>query len=163
MDKKMEQQLNVLKSALQADLLALNQKFNAIRAEISEKQLKVTAIDQLIGSKANAISPGEKEEERDGDFTPVKNYWRPILEVLTEIGGKGRRERVIALVGEKMKNVLTSADRARLPKSSSNQIRWENRVAWQVSNMKTVGLVNKDSQRGVWEITPEGRNWLDTN
>src|SRR5262249_50312095 len=99
---------------------------------------------------------------RDSElFTPTKAYWRPLLQTLVELGGRGRRERVTAIVGEKMKEILTRADRGRLP--TSNYIRWENRVAWQASNMRRDGIMKDDSPRGIWEITDAGRKWLDDN
>ena len=60
-----------------------------------------------------------------------------------------------------MNSILTEADRKKLP--NSNFIRWENRVAWQVSNMRKEGLISASSPRGVWEITDAGRKWLDDN
>lgn len=169
MDKKMETQLLTLRSTLQTELSALSSKLASLREEMAAKQSKISAINQLVGAEASikitpTASPNPNpENDAGGGFTPVKFYWRPILEALIEIGGKGRREKVIALVGEKMRHVLTPADRQRLPNSTTHQIRWENRVAFQISNMKTLGLVSKDSPRGIWEITPDGRNWLDTN
>jgi hypothetical protein len=42
-------------------------------------------------------------------------------------------------------------------------VRWRNRVAWQASQMRSpeTGLIKPDSHRGIWEITAEGRRWLD--
>ena len=60
-----------------------------------------------------------------------------------------------------MNGILTAADRKKLPQA--NFIRWENRVAWQVSNMRKEGFVSTASSRGVWEITEAGRKWLDDN
>jgi restriction endonuclease Mrr len=77
------------------------------------------------------------------------------------MSGRGRRERVIDLVGKKMKDIFTPADSKKLPESK--YIRWENRVAWQASNMRREGYIKKDSPRGIWEITDAGRKWLDDN
>jgi len=91
-------------------------------------------------------------------LTPADAYWQPILAVLAELGGRGRRRKVVELVGEKMKNVLTPADRRQLP---SHGIRWEHAVAWQASHMRRVaGLLRDDSPRGVWQISAAGREWL---
>ena len=38
---------------------------------------------------------------------------------------------------------------------------FNNRVAWQASNMRARGFIKKGSVRGLWEITDEGRKWLD--
>jgi hypothetical protein len=131
----------------------------------AEWRRKAGAIDVLLGapggvepeSPASAIAT---EMADAGVFTPVKAYWRPLLQVLLDLGGRGRRTTVIDLVGETMKGTLTPADYAKLP--NSDVIRWRNRVAWQASNMRSQGLMKKDSsRRGIWEITDAGRKWLD--
>jgi restriction endonuclease Mrr len=77
------------------------------------------------------------------------------------MGGRGRREKVIEIVGKKMKDLFTPADFKKLPQSK--YIRWENRVAWQASNMRSEGYIRNNSPRGIWEITDAGRKWVDGN
>jgi restriction endonuclease Mrr len=60
-----------------------------------------------------------------------------------------------------METILTPADYGKLPKSG--WIRWQNRVAWQASNMRAQGLIKNNSPRGIWEIADAGRKWLDDN
>jgi restriction endonuclease Mrr len=159
----MQQNLSTWRAALQEELAALEQQASAIRTAIAEKRAKVEAIDRLIGTNTNTekvqLAAAADESVDDAVFTPVKAYWRPILEVLVELGGRARRKKVIELVGKKMKGILTPADYAKL---NSNWIRWENRVVWQASNMRrATGLIKDDSPRGLWEITDVGREWLD--
>jgi hypothetical protein len=169
MENEMQQQLLLWKAALSGELAGLETQLEQIRAALAEKREKISAIDKLIGSKKDqggGSAPVAQiqdivDDSEDRDFTPVKTYWRPILQTLVETGGRGRREKVIELVGKKMKDIFTPADFKKLPPSS--YIRWENRVAWQASNMRRDGYIKKDSPRGIWEITDAGRKWLDDN
>src|SRR3982751_6551433 len=120
MDKKMEQQLNTWKAELDAKLGALQLQLRQTRAEEREVQEKLEAIDRLLGKSSLANEP-LKSTEADDDlesFTPTKAYWRPILQVLVDLGSRARRERVMELVGAKMKKVLLPADYAMLPDSN---------------------------------------------
>jgi hypothetical protein len=142
------------------------QTYLRLQVEIQNYRGKIAAIDTLIGSvgtitKTNGSQTEIEALDEHGPFTPVKDYWRPILQVLVELGGRGHRTKVIAMVGEKMKDVLTPADYGKLPKTG--HIRWRNRVAWQASQMRSseTGFIKDDSHRGIWEITEEGRKWLD--
>lgn len=167
MDPEMIQQLESWKKTLSTELAALESQFEQIRSAVSDKREKIAAIDKLIGAPVevgSALAPVIEDlvpEFEEGVFTPVRAYWRPLLQALVELGGKGRREKIIEIVGEKMKHVLMPADYQKLP--TSNYIRWENRVAWQASNMRRDGLVKNDSPRGIWEITEAGRKWLADN
>jgi len=124
----------------------------------SAERLQVR-IDPLRPTLDVAQRESSEADVNDGIFTPVQAYWKPILRALIEMGGRGRREKVMDIVGQKMSGVLTPADYGTL--SDSNVIRWRNRVAWQASNMRARGFIKKGSVRGLWEITDEGRKWLD--
>jgi hypothetical protein len=164
----MEMQLAVLRNQYNDQLSNNEEQFKKLKTEIAELRGKISAIDTLLGTNQTsgepeidlaATSPNEGNDIQP--FTPVKSYWKPILRVLVEMGGRGRRQKVIQTVGMKMRGagILTAADFGKLPKS--NLIRWENRVPWQASEMRAIGLINSDSPRGIWEITDAGRKWLD--
>jgi hypothetical protein len=159
----LQEQLKSLKQTLSANLVTLETQNDQLRREIAETKEKLSAIDKLIPpEKESTTAPPVVEDLVDEicpTFTPTRAYWRPILETLVGLGGRARRENVIKHVGEKMKAILTKADYEKLP--SSNYIRWENRVAWQASNMRRDGYISNDSRRGVWEITDAGRKLLD--
>ena len=74
------------------------------------------------------------------------------------LGGRGAASRVLELVHEEMKDRLTDVDYARL---SSGTIRWKNRAQWERYRMKEEGLLRDDSPSGIWEISAEGRRWLE--
>lgn len=139
------------------------------QAKIKVLRERISALDTLLGQSNPAViteveTEGEAESENseeNGVFTPVRVYWRPILQVLVEMGGRGKRLQVIDAVGAKMKGILTPADFGKLPKSG--RTRWSNRVVWQASEMRTQGFIKNNSPRGLWEIEDSGRRWLDDN
>lgn len=141
------------------------QEYQKLAVEIQKFRTRIAAIDAAIGeteeSTTSASSPVEVEDlDEQGPFTPVRDYWKPILQVLVDLGGRGNRTKVIELVGEKMKGVLLPADYARL---KTGHIRWSNRVAWQASQMRNaeIGYIKSGSHRGLWEISEAGRKWLN--
>jgi hypothetical protein len=162
---EMTQQLITQRGKFATELEQTEEASQKLRTRAEELRKKINAIDTLIGTDEQAEEvhaedhPREDNAQLDGVFTPVKEYWRPILQSLVEMGGRGRREKVIESVGQKMKGILTPADYEML--ADSPVIRWRNRVAWQASNMRSQGFIKKGSPRGLWEITDEGRKWLD--
>ena len=52
---------------------------------------------------------------------------------------------------------LNEVDRARV---RSGQVRWRVTLRWACHHMRQEGLLAGDAQRGIWEITEEGRAYL---
>lgn len=104
--------------------------------------------------------PPISEEEVTGrakrnEIMPRAEYTRPILEALIEMGGSGRMRDVLDRVLVKIKDRLRPKDWVKVPSGSS--IRWKNRAQWERNRLKSEGYLKKDSPRGIWEITDEGR------
>lgn len=91
--------------------------------------------------------------------TPEKDYVKPILEALVELGGKAEVRTVLDRVYQKMKSVLNEYDIQHLP-SDPKQKRWENTAQWARNTMINKGLLKADSPRGLWEITKEGEIYI---
>jgi hypothetical protein len=106
---------------------------------------------------------GEVEDEthsdrmRPGDLLDRKVYDLRILEVLDSMGGSGYAPDVVEAVGKLVENQLTGNDWLR---NKTGVVRWKNRVAWRRFNLVQIGLLKRDSQRGNWEISDEGRRAL---
>lgn len=100
------------------------------------------------------------KKAKKGEITPQEEYYRPILEALVEMGGKGKTKAVIDRVGEKMKAIFKPLDYA--PHTSSQkQIRWRNSAQWARNTMANEdGRMRGDSPNGIWEISDKGRKWL---
>ena len=138
---EMQSHLSSWRAELERELLALEQQINDLRSIAADKRQKIDAIDRLLSDRpvpatvtifavdANAV------DDDDSLTTPGSAYWQPILSVLVELGGRGRRRKVIELVGAKMKPIFTPADYADLP---SHGVRWRTRVTFQASHMRRV-------------------------
>ena len=95
-----------------------------------------------------------------GEITPHPVFYRPILDVLIEMGGGGKTKTVLDRVGEKMKAVLKPKDYEYLP-STGKHIRWRNTAQWARNTMvNDDGRMKKGSRNGYWEISDKGRAWL---
>ncbi len=94
-----------------------------------------------------------------GEITPHPVFYRPILEVLVDMGGGGKTKAVLDRVGEKMKAVLKPKDYEH--HQSSDQIRWRNTAQWARNTMANDdGRMKKKTHNGYWEISEKGRAWL---
>lgn len=93
-----------------------------------------------------------------GSKTHNSEYRIPILQILTDFGGRGKVSEILERVNEKMKDVLNSFDLEVL--SSGFEVRWRNTAQWERNTMVNQGLLEKDSPHGIWEITESGKNYL---
>lgn len=164
-----EAQLRQWQKELEKEVTEVESQLKPLEARRRELQNRLIAVRAALPSNGNSTSesPGDMVAaypavlKRESKFTPVRVYWRPMLEALVELGGSARSEDVIRRVGKKLELVLTEADRESLP--SGGELRWRNRIAFQRENMKRQGLIRDDSPRGTWEITEAGRRWLEVN
>lgn len=92
-----------------------------------------------------------------GSVLPVRGYWIPILELLVEAGGSALSNDIVDALEERMSDLLTARDFEHL---KSGEIRWRNRARFARLRMKERGLLSDVSDRGVWEITQAGRDYL---
>ena len=98
---------------------------------------------------------------KSGEITSMPELFRPLLESLVEMGGSGKLNDVLDRIGEKMKDRLKPKDWEK-HKSAPHQIRWRNTAEWARNLMvNKSGLMKKSSKRGVWEISAQGRKWLE--
>lgn len=138
-------------------LLAFTKKVEALGKEWQELEKfrdEATPEVQQIVSKRFFGRTGK------GEITPHPMFYRPILEVLVELGGGAKTKAVLDRVGEKMKAVLKPKDYER-HQSSGNQIRWRNTAQWARNTMvNDDGRMKKGSPNGYWEISDRGRAWL---
>jgi len=92
-------------------------------------------------------------------ITPLEDYYVPILETLVELGGTGKVEQILQRVFEKMKDKFTEDDLKDVP--SGVDVRWRKCAQWARFKLIQMGLISKTSPRGIWEITSEGKDYLD--
>ena len=102
----------------------------------------------------NTLETGSAGRLPRGVRVPQHAYRKPILEALYELGGKGRINEVLDIVGRKMAGLLGEADYQPLP--SGGDIRWRNSAQWARKTLVQEGLLRDDSDRGVWELSEQG-------
>lgn len=114
--------------------------------------------------------PASKDKRRRRNFGKLKKgsrtveteFYRPILETLAEMGGRGKVAKVLEGVRAKMAAILKPADYEPLPAATkSKTIRWWNSAQWARFNLSKQGYLKSDSPHGIWEITEKGRTYLD--
>lgn len=96
---------------------------------------------------------------RKGQRTPESAYYRPLLQVLDQMGGSGKVADVLERIGKLMKPILKPVDFDPLASGPDNP-RWRNAAQWARNSMIRDGLLKADSPRGVWEISDKGRQTL---
>lgn len=101
------------------------------------------------------------ERLRKGLRTPEEAFYIPILQSLVELGGSAEMARVLDTVEAKMKHQLNQYDLQPLPRNPDT-IRWRNAAQWARNTLVREGLLDGQSPRGIWRITPAGREWLAT-
>jgi restriction system protein len=99
---------------------------------------------------------------RKGLRTPEPDFFRPILEALSDLGGSAKRSDIFNVLEQSMRDVLKPIDYQTLS-SEAEQLRWQNSAQWARNLMVKEGLLQPDSPVGIWVITEKGRAWLLNN
>ena len=92
--------------------------------------------------------------------TPEDAFRRPILEALVELDGTASIGEVLDQVEQKMKGVLNKYDYQPLP-SDPRSVRWRNTAQWCRNTLVREGLMESNSPHGTWEVSEQGRKWLE--
>jgi hypothetical protein len=89
--------------------------------------------------------------------TPQAVYERLLLKILDkQFKGRGDKRSVTLAIIEHMQKqkLLRPAD---LELVATGETRAENAIAWGRNALKRRGLLSRDSTRGIWELTAEGK------
>jgi len=105
--------------------------------------------------RRNGPPAARGQRAKPGEVLHRKAYWDPILRALSAMGGEGAVDNVLDRVYQELEKELTPLDRQMLP--SGNQMRWRNRAQWARFRMVEAGYLDGDSPRGIWRLTPAGR------
>lgn len=149
-------QINQRAEALQAlcrEADALEERIHAVLDELAPP---APALGEPSGTYLPQVSPpGER-----GRRTPEQAFRVPILRALVDAGGRARAEDVLASVHAAVQDKLVPRDLEPVA-SKPRTARWRNTAQWCRNRLRKEGLLSADSPRGVWEITAEGRRWLE--
>ena len=81
-------------------------------------------------------------------------YEVPMLEIINEHGGRAAAREVLDELATRLDGQLTDVDRQQL---DSGDVRWRNRAQFVRLRLVERGDMVKESPRGIWEITEQGR------
>lgn len=114
-----------------------------------------------VGAKRGRDKPSKKPTARkrapSGALLSEHAYELPLLEALEAAGGRMPTREAVAAVGERIGSQLMPMDHDVL---EHGRERWEMRVQFVRLRLVEAGLLEKESPRGVWEISDAGRERL---
>jgi hypothetical protein len=140
------------------------------RADHSASVQTTAATASVSETKARSAKPSRSERRSQKSDTkrsrvasnlllPESEYEIPILQALSEAGGRLPTREVVEHVGRVLDGRLTDVDREMM--RDAGPPRWQNRVQFARLRLVKAGLMNADSPRGVWEISPAGKKRLE--
>ncbi|HEV2248356.1 MAG TPA: winged helix-turn-helix domain-containing protein [Terriglobia bacterium] len=136
-------------------ITALRERLSGLRNEW-EKLVPVAGANGA-GSKKNGSH--DLSRLHRGIRTREAAYFKPILQVLNQMGGFGDMADVLERLPKLMKGTLTDLDFEPLA-ANSEVPRWWNTAQWAQSAMVQAGLLKSDSPRGIWEMTEAGHKLI---
>jgi len=125
----------------------INEEFGTPGGFLDEIAPEENLIHNIFGPKARQTN------RRKDEITPQREFRRPILEALGELGGRERTRQVLEVVYRRMEGKLTKSDRERL---RSGDVRWRKFAQWERYCMARDGLLRRDSPTGIWELSEAG-------
>ncbi len=144
------------------DLTEKGSQMAVFRTKVADLQREwLQTFDSASLPRPRATGNRIGERLKRGLRTREDAFRIPVLESLVELGGCASMADVLARVEAKMRDFLNEYDLSPLP-SDPSQIRWRNTAQWAKKAMVTEGLIAPDTPRGTWQITEDGRRWLDT-
>ena len=144
------------------ELMEKGSQMTAFREKVNELQKEWENIFAKVSVRRRRRKRSRKAQKRleRGLRTREDAFRAPILQALVLLDGSAPVTEVMEKVGDVMKDQLNEYDRLALP-STPDLPRWRNTAQWARNAMVKEGLLASDSPRGVWEITAEGKQWLE--
>jgi Mrr N-terminal domain len=94
---------------------------------------------------------------KKGSILHESAYELPMLQILSEHGGRAAAREVIDELETRLDGQLTELDNEQL---ASGDVRWRNRAQFVRLRLVEQGDMVKDSPRGTWELSDQGRHRL---
>lgn len=95
---------------------------------------------------------------RQGRLTPRNTLIRAIVKVMEEMGKSGHKREIHNRLEDFLVDVLNSED---YKIDSSGQVSWHHQADWARMYMVQVGILKKDSPRGIWELSMDYKKIMD--
>lgn len=123
-------------------------------AEASAREERATR------QRRRRTKPKRAPRAKTGSILHESAYELPILQIIETHGGRAAAREVLDELGPKLDGQLTEVDRQEL---ASGDVRWRNRAQFVRLRMVEKGDLVKDSPRGMWEISDQGRRRVAGN
>lgn len=108
-------------------------------------------VGEATAQKQEAVRPTRRGKPQDK--LPEKEFRRPLLEVLHEMGGKARVDELRPVLEKSIAPRLRAGDYEPV---STGDPRWWNAACWARNGLKRDGHLRDDSPRGLWELSEKG-------
>lgn len=104
-------------------------------------------------------STGRIRKARVAGGISREQYRKAILEIVLDKGGKSSQQEVFNEFERMFGGVLNPIDKEILNDGYTS--RWQKNIAAERYRLVAIGLLKKDSPRGVWEISEQGKRYLE--
>jgi hypothetical protein len=116
--------------------------------------LALDALDEKLGRKVPREKHSPSKSTASGNKLPQKEFRMPLMKALYELGGSASVSQIRGVMEKKVAHLLSDADYEPV---STGEPRWWNATCWERADLVREGLFAEDSERGVWELTEEGK------
>lgn len=124
-------------------------------AAATKKRAAGTKTKSKSTSKRKAV---KRPRAARGTLLPEDRYEGPLLRALVKAGGQAPYRDVVDAVGAELKDQLMPADFETL---DSGSVRWQSRLQFVRLRLIQRGYLDRDTPRGIWGITDQGRSALN--
>ncbi|MEE9305287.1 MAG: winged helix-turn-helix domain-containing protein [bacterium] len=107
-------------------------------------------------SFSTKVEGAQRKRRKDG--LSMKDCYLPLLKTLVKHGGRIESSIACKEVKGLVKDKIIPSDHELV--DSGVDIRWRNVIRWARKRLVEDGLMKKNSPRGIWEISEEGRKFL---
>jgi len=135
---------------------------STLREKLAELRAEWEKVTPAVAADSGSIKRNGSHDLsrlRRGIRTRETVYFKPILQVLSQMGGAGQMDEVLDRLPKVMKGTLTEVDFEPLA-ATSDVPRWWNTAQWAHNSMAQAGLLKTDSPRGVWELSEAGHKLI---
>ncbi len=138
------------------------QRMKQLKKNMAEIHKEFNNIEHSVTSIQIIEKPRTRGSNLRGKVTTGKDFITPILKSINELGGSVKTSDVLKKVKQKMSFKLNEFDKQPLP-SNPSMPRWKQTAQSIRVQMVNDGLLKKDSPRGVWEISAQGRKAIESD
>jgi hypothetical protein len=124
---------------------------NRILDELHKLKSPAATAQPVIDVRPRAST--ERAKRVRGLRLPNKEFRRPLMEVVHELGGSASLSRIRPVMEERMAPRLREVDYELV---STGEPRWWNAICWERNDLVREGLFRDDSPRGTWALSERG-------